>query len=113
MSGTLVISESNVWMPASWAYNATLTGIATELEASWPALAEELRRATHSFGYLTLETWSAEPMSALLAAARRALDNFIREGPASFALPKFQPAFIDCVRGLIVLLEKEPRCSGA
>ncbi len=115
MGGTLIINESSVWMRAKWAHNATFTGIAAELDASWPALADALRRSrtTESVGYLTLATWSPEQMSALLAAARRALENFVREGPAAFALPEFYPTFIDAVHGLISMLEKDPRCSGA
>lgn len=100
-------------MPAGWAYDTVLEGIADQLHHSHPELAEELRANTTqvSQAYLDLSSLDFQSFNAIRRGAKEYLKIVGEAGPSSFADSQFFDGFIRKLQELIVMLDRDPRVS--
>src|SRR5436189_2876300 len=96
MSGTLIVRDNAVWMPAGWVFDNVLELVASELQAENSSLSKALLDARTDVrgGYLDLRMLDANQFRSLVRAAGRAYERVIEEGAKAFYDPSFYEGFV-------------------
>jgi hypothetical protein len=105
MAGTLDITNDLCWMPAGWAYDGTLEGIAESVSKQ---LGDRLRNSltTVNGGYLDLRDADDQLVRELLDGLDKVLAKVIAAGPNGMHDPAFYEAYVSKLEQLRVLLSQ-------
>jgi hypothetical protein len=110
VAGTFGISEDACWMPNSGSYDDALDAIAARLDASDPALAEQLRRGKLDCAQsVFLDDLEAERFKAFEAATVAAFEDVISAG---LLTPIAHNWFVSMFSALKAIVRMDPRASG-
>jgi hypothetical protein len=101
------ISEVARWPSARWVFTNVFEQTLLQLRKEEPLYGKLELALKDGMCYLDLTTSSKEEKRRLLGAVQSVLETTQRNGPGSFASPEFYPGYVDRIKELVEMLERE------